>query len=227
MLKTKGEALEGQTAVISGFGNVAWGVATKLSQMGAKVVTLSGPDGFIYDPDGVRGEKIDYLLEMRRSNRDRVEDYADKFNIEFYPGKRPWEMNCDIAFPCACENELDETDAKKLLDNGCRCVTEVANMPVTEDGMNVLLQSDILYSPGKASNAAGVACSGLEMAQNSSKIRWTPEEVDQRLKTIMKNIHDNCLEAAEQFGDKGNYFFGANIAGFIKVANAMIDQGNT
>ena len=136
-------------------------------------------------------------------------------------------MKCDIAFPCACENELDETDAKKLLDNGCRCVAEAANMPVTEKGMNVLLESGILYSPGKASNAAGVACSGLEMAQNSSKIRWTPEEVDQRLRTIMKGIHDACLEAAERFGDKGNYFFGANIAGFIKVANAMIDQGNT
>jgi glutamate dehydrogenase (NADP+) len=195
--------------------------------MGAKVVTLSGPDGFIYDPAGISGEKIDYMLEMRRSTRDRVEDYADKFKVEFYPGKRPWEIKCDIAFPCACENELDETDAKHLLDNGCRCVTEVANMPVTEGGMNVLLESGILYSPGKASNAAGVACSGLEMAQNSSKIRWPREEVDHRLRTIMMDIHETCIQAAEQFGDKGNYFFGANIAGFIKVANAMIDQGNT
>jgi glutamate dehydrogenase (NADP+) len=136
-------------------------------------------------------------------------------------------MTCDIAFPSACENELDERDAKKLLNNGCRCVTEAANMPVTENGMTVRLESDILYSPGKASNAAGVACSGLEMAQNSSKIRWTPEEVDLRLRTIMKGIHDTCLDAAERYGDNGNYFFGTNVAGFIKVANAMIDQGNT
>jgi glutamate dehydrogenase (NADP+) len=226
MLKTKGNSLDGKTIAVSGFGNVAWGVVTKATQMGGKVVTLSGPDGFIHDPDGIQGEKIDYLLAMRRSNRDRVEDYADRFKVEFYPGKRPWTVACDIAFPCACENELDLEDAKSLLTNGCQCVTECANMPVTQQAMDLLLESPVLYSPGKASNAAGVACSGLEMAQNSAKIRWTSEEVDHRLRTIMIDIHETCLRAAEQFGAKGNYFTGANIAGFIKVANAMIDHGN-
>jgi glutamate dehydrogenase (NADP+) len=227
MLKTRGESLEGKTVAVSGFGNVAWGVVAKATEMGAKVVTLSGPDGFIHDPDGIRGEKIDYMLAMRRSTRDVVEDYANRFKVEFYPGKRPWGVKCDIAFPCACENELDEDDAKALLSNGCRCVTEGANMPVTQEGMELLLDSGILYSPGKASNAAGVACSGLEIAQNSSKIRWTREEVDERLRVIMVDIHRNCLRAAEQYQDEGDYFVGANIAGFIKVANAMIDQGNT
>jgi glutamate dehydrogenase (NADP+) len=195
--------------------------------MGGRVVTLSGPDGFILDKDGIQGEKIDYMLKMRRSGRDRVEDYAEKFKADFYPDERPWRVPCDIAFPCACENELDSKDAKDLLKNGCICVTECANMPATQGAMDILLESGILYSPGKASNAAGVACSGLEMAQNSSKMRWPREEVDLRLRTIMKDIHATCLQAAEQFGNHGNYFVGANIAGFIKVANAMIEQGNT
>jgi glutamate dehydrogenase (NADP+) len=195
--------------------------------MGGKVVTLSGPDGFIHDKEGLSGEKIDYMLAMRRSGRDRVEDFAEKFKVDFYPGEKPWRIKCDIAFPCACENELDRKDARALLDNGCTCVTECANMPATQGAMDTLLESGILYSPGKASNAAGVACSGLEMAQNSSKIRWTREGVDRRLRTIMTDIHETCLHAAERFGKKGNYFVGANIAGFIKVANAMIDQGNT
>lgn len=225
MLKTRGEHLEGKTVAVSGFGNVAWGVVTKATQMGAKVVTLSGPDGFIHDPEGINGEKINFMLHMRRSTRDLVEDYAQKFKVDFYPGKRPWGIQCDMAFPCACENELDQNDAKALLSNGCRCVTECANMPVTQEAMDILLESNILYSPGKASNAAGVACSGLEMAQNSSKIRWTREEVDKRLRTIMVDIHRNCLQAAQQFQNDGNYFVGANIAGFIKVADAMIDQG--
>ena len=227
MLKTKGEGVEGKTVTVSGFGNVAWGVASKVTAMGGKVVTLSGPDGFIHDKDGIRGEKIDYMLAMRRSGRDRVEDFAEKFAVDFYPGERPWRIPCDIAFPCACENELDSEDAKDLLKNGCRCVTECANMPATQEAMDMLLESGILYSPGKASNAAGVACSGLEMAQNSSKIRWSREEVDLRLQSIMGDIHTSCLQAAEQFGRPGNYFAGANIAGFIKVAHAMIEQGNT
>ncbi|PID40491.1 MAG: NADP-specific glutamate dehydrogenase [Proteobacteria bacterium] len=226
MLKTKGDGIDGKTIAVSGFGNVAWGVVTKASQMGGKVVTLSGPDGFIHDPEGIQGEKIDYMLAMRRSNRDRVEDYAEQFKVEFHPGKRPWGVACDLAFPCACENELDGDDARNLLNNGCQCVTECANMPATKKAMEFLLESPILYSPGKASNAAGVACSGLEMAQNSGKIRWPSEEVDHRLRTIMVDIHETCLHAAEQFGKKGNYFTGANIAGFIKVANAMIDHGN-
>ncbi len=227
MLRTKGEGIEGKTVAVSGFGNVAWGVVSKITEMGGKVVTLSGPDGFIHDRDGIRGEKIDYMLTMRNSGRDRAEDYAVKFKADFYPGERPWRIPCDIAFPCACENELDREDAEHLLQNGCTCVTECANMPATQEAMDLLLATDILYSPGKASNAAGVACSGLEMAQNSSKMRWPREEVDLRLRTIMTHIHATCLEAAEQFGSPGNYFVGANIAGFIKVANAMIEQGNT
>lgn len=226
MLKTIGQGVDGKTVAVSGFGNVAWGVVTKIAQMGGTVVTLSGPDGFIYAPEGIDQEKIDFMLEMRRSNRDRVEDFANRFNVKFFPGKRPWDVKCDIAFPCACENELDERDARDLLKNGCRCVTECANMPVTPAAMDLLLGSDILYSPGKASNAAGVACSGLEMAQNSSKIRWPRDEVDQRLRVIMADIHATCLSAADRYGHPGNYFFGANIASFIKVANAMIDQGN-
>lgn len=227
MLKTRGEGLDGKTVAVSGFGNVAWGVVRKVTELGGKVVTLSGPDGFIHDKNGIAGEKIDYMLVMRNSSRDRVEDFATKFGVDYYPGEKPWKIKCDIAFPCACENEMDQMDAKSLLNNGCTCVTECANMPATQDAMDTLLESGILYSPGKASNAAGVACSGLEMAQNSAKIRWTREEVDHRLRTIMADIHATCLQAADQFGHKGNYFVGANIAGFIKVADAMIDQGNT
>ncbi len=227
MLKTRGEGIEGKTIAVSGFGNVAWGVVSKAVEMGGKVVTLSGPDGFVHDKEGIKGEKIDYMLEMRRSTRDKVEDFAQKFSVDFYPWKKPWVIECDIAFPCACENEIDDNDAETLLANGCRCVTECANMPATQKAMDIFLESGILYSPGKASNAAGVACSGLEMAQNSSKIRWTREEVDKRLRTIMREIHQLCLLSAERYGKKDNYFFGANIAGFIKVANAMIDQGNT
>ena len=227
MLKTQGNSLDGKTVAVSGFGNVAWGVVTKVTQMGGKVVTLSGPDGFIHDQDGINGEKINYMLAMRQSNRDQVEDYAQQFKVDFHPAKKPWGVACDVAFPCACENEMDEDDARNLLKNGCRCVTEVANMPATQEAMDILLESQIFYSPGKASNAAGVACSGLEMAQNSSKIRWTREEVDMRLRTIMVDIHETCLRAAERAGHKGNYFTGANIAGFIKVANAMMDHGNT
>jgi len=227
MLKTKGENLAGKIVAVSGFGNVAWGVVTKVTEMGGKAHTLSGPDGFIYDREGIKGEKLAYMLKMRLSNNDRVEDFAREYKVDFYPGKKPWGIKCDIAFPCACENELDQNDARDLLANGCRCVTEVANMPATQAAMDMLLDSAILYSPGKASNAAGVACSGLEMAQNSSKIRWTREEVDRQLRRIMIDIHTTSLQAAEQYGKKGNYFAGANIAGFIKVANAMIDHGNT
>ena len=174
MLKTIGQELSGKTVVVSGFGNVAWGVVTKVMQMGGKVVTLSGPDGFIYDADGINGDKIEYMLEMRRSNRDCVKDFANKFNVDFFPDKRPWDVKCDIAFPCACENELDEQDARNLLNNGCRCVTECANMPVTTAAMNMLLESGILYSPGKASNAAGVACSGLENGSKQFKNKMDP-----------------------------------------------------
>ena len=224
MLKTQGDSLDGKTVAVSGFGNVAWGVVTKVTQMGGKVVTLSGPDGFIHDPDGIDGEKIDYMLTMRRSNRDQVEDYAQQFKVDFHAAKKPWGVACDVAFPCACENEIDGDDARGLLNNGCRCVTECANIPAAQEAMDVLLESAILYSPGKASNAAGVACSGLEMAQNSSKIRWTREEVDEKLKGLMKSIHESCVEYGSE-GEFVDYVRGANVAGFVKVADAMLDQG--
>jgi len=227
MLKTRDQHINGKTVAVSGFGNVAWGVVKKISELGAKVITLSGPDGFIHDQDGIQGEKIDYMLNMRSSGRDEVNAYAEKFKVDFYPGKRPWGVTCDLAFPCACENEMDLEDAKELVKNGCQCVTECANMPLTPDASEILHKNGVLYSPGKASNAGGVACSGFEMAQNSTKIKWTREEVDQRLHQVMRDIHENCLQAAERYGDPGNYSFGANIAGFIKVANAMLDQGNT
>lgn len=226
MLKTRSENIDGKIVTVSGFGNVAWGVVKKVTEMGGKVVTLSGPDGFVYDKEGIRGEKIDYMLRMRASGQDRVQDYSDKFQVEFFPDKRPWSVPCDIAFPCACENEMDAEDAQTLVQNGCRCVTECANMPLNLDAIDCLLQNNILYSPGKASNAGGVACSGFEMAQNSTKLKWTQEEVDSRLKQVMGDIHTNCLQAAEHYSSPGNYLSGANIAGFIRVANAMLDQGN-
>jgi glutamate dehydrogenase (NADP+) len=225
MLKTKGHSFAGKTVAVSGFGNVAWGAVLKVNQLGGKVVTLSGPDGFIYDKDGVTGEKVDFMLELRASANDRVKDYADKFQVEFHPGKRPWSVKADVALPCATQNELDGNDANALVSNGCICVCEGANMPTTLDGVKVFQDAGILYSPGKASNAGGVATSGLEMAQNSMRLPWSKEEVDHRLHEIMTNIHHTCVETAQRFGMPGNYVVGANIAGFLKVANAMLDQG--
>jgi glutamate dehydrogenase (NADP+) len=225
MLKTKGQSIAGKTVAVSGFGNVAWGAVLKVNQFGGKVVTLSGPDGFIYDKDGVKGEKVDYMLELRASANDRVKDYADKFKVEFHAGKRPWGVKVDVALPCATQNELDGNDARTLVQNGCICVCEGANMPTTLDGVKVFQDAGILYSPGKASNAGGVATSGLEMTQNSMRLPWSKQEVDQRLHEIMKNIHHTCVETADRFGMPGNYVAGANIAGFLKVANAMLDQG--
>ena len=225
MLKTKGQSIDGKTVAVSGFGNVAWGAVSKITQLGGKVVTLSGPDGFVYDKDGIKGEKIEYMLELRASAQDRVKDYADKFKVEFHPGKRPWGVKVDVAIPCATQNELDESDALELVKNGCKCVCEGANMPTTIDGVKVFHAAGILYSPGKASNAGGVATSGLEMTQNSMRLPWPKEEVDQRLHQIMKNIHQTCVETAERFGTPGNYVNGANIGGFLKVADAMMDQG--
>lgn len=225
MLKTKGESFAGKTVAVSGFGNVAWGAVEKVTQLGGKVVTLSGPDGFVYDKDGIRGEKIHYMLEMRASARDSVKDFADKFKVEFHPGKRPWEVKADVALPCATQNELNADNAKTLLQNGCTCICEGANMPTTLDGAKIFLDAHVLYSPGKASNAGGVATSGLEMSQNSMRLPWSKEEVDQRLHEIMKNIHRTCLTTAEKYGTPGNYVTGANIAGFLKVADAMMDQG--
>ena len=225
MLKTKGDEIEGKTFAVSGFGNVAWGVTQKIDQLGGKVVTLSGPDGFIYDKDGVTGEKIDYMLKLRTSANDRIKDYAEKFKVEFYEGKRPWGVKVDVAMPCATQNEIFEDDAKELLKNGCICLCEVANMPTTNEAYKIFEESDILFSPGKASNAGGVATSGLEMSQNSMRLPWSTEEVDSRLHEIMIRIHDTCVTTAERFGTPGNYVNGANIAGFLKVADAMMDQG--
>jgi len=225
MLKTKKMNIDGKKVAVSGFGNVAWGVVTKVNQMGGTVVTLSGPDGFIYDPDEIRGEKIDYMLQMRSSAKDEVKPYAEKYKVQFHAGKRPWSIKVDIALPCATQNELDENDAKELVKNGCVCVCEGANMPTTISGFKVFHASKILFSPGKASNAGGVATSGLEMSQNSMRLPWPKEEVDARLHQIMKSIHETCVHTAERFGDPGNYVMGANIAGFLKVANAMLEQG--
>ncbi len=226
MLATKGETFEGKTVAISGFGNVAWGAATKVTQLGGKVVTISGPDGYIYDKDGISGEKIDYMLELRATNNDIVKPYADEFpGAEFHAGKRPWEVKVDIALPCATQNELNEDDAKALMANGCICVGEGANMPCTPEAIEVFLENKILYSPGKASNAGGVATSGLEMSQNSMKYSWTAEEVDNKLHHIMSEIHAQCVKYGTEEDGFVNYMKGANIAGFLKVANSMLDQG--
>jgi glutamate dehydrogenase (NADP+) len=225
MLKTRGKSFEGLRVAVSGFGNVAWGAVTKANELGAKVVTLSGPDGFVHDPNGISGERIDYMLEMRASARDSVKDYADKFKVEFHAGKRPWGVKVDVALPCATQNELDENDAKELVKNGCFCVCEGANMPTSLGGIRVFEEAKVLFSPGKASNAGGVATSGLEMSQNSMRLSWSREEVDQRLHQIMRTIHDTCLQVSNTYGAPGNYVTGANIAGFLKVATAMMDQG--
>lgn len=224
ILKTRKDTIKGKTIALSGFGNVAWGAALKITELGGKVVTISGPDGYIYDPDGVSGEKIEYLLEMRASNRDRAQDYSDKFGVDFFKSKKPWDVKVDIAMPCAIQNELDGSDAKKLMDSGCSLIAEVSNMGCTPDAIKNFQEAKIIYAPGKAVNAGGVAVSGLEMSQNSMRYNWSEEEVDNKLQEIMKNIHHVCLKYGKQ-KDYTNYVNGANIAGFVKVADAMIDQG--
>jgi len=225
MLKTKGEGFEGKKVLVSGFGNVAWGAVTKATQLGAKVLTISGPDGFIYDKDGIKGEKIDYMLQMRASGIDKVEPFAKKFGVDFHAGKKPWGVDADIALPCATQNEIYAEDAKQLIKNNIICVSEGANMPTTIEATDLFLDNKILFGPGKAANAGGVATSGLEMSQNSLRYNWDAETVDQKLHNIMKNIHSVAKETADEFGTPGNYVNGANIAGFKKVANSMIDQG--
>jgi len=225
MLKNINDNIDGKVVTVSGFGNVAWGVVKKVNELGGRVITLSGPDGFIHDPEGITGEKVDFMLRMRLSGNDRVKDYADKFKVKFYPEKRPWVIPCDIAFPCATQNELDLDDAKELVKNNVKCLVEAANLPVTLEGMEFLENADILYAPAKACNAGGVACSCFEMAQNATFMNWTENEVDNRLHQVMKHIHDQCYEAAEEFNKKGNYVFGANVAGFRRVADSILDQG--
>jgi glutamate dehydrogenase (NADP+) len=225
MLKTKGEDIEGKVFAVSGFGNVAWGVVQKIDQLGGKVVTLSGPDGFVYDKKGISGEKIDFMLRMRSSANDRVQDFAEKFKVEFFPGRRPWTVTVDVAIPCATQNEIFEDDARSLLKNGCKCVCEAANMPTTLEAYKIFREAGMLFAPGKAANAGGVAVSGLEMAQDSMRLPWPKDEVDHRLHQIMTKIHETCLATADRFNTPGNYVNGANIAGFLKVADAMLDQG--
>ena len=226
MLKTKNESFEGKTVAVSGFGNVAWGAIQKVNELGGKCVTLSGPDGYIYDAAGITGEKVDFLLEMRASNNDRVQDFADEFpGVEFFAGKRPWEVKVDVALPCATQNELNGDDAKTLIDNGCMCVSEGANMPSTPEAVELFLDAKILFAPGKAANAGGVATSGLEMSQNSLRFNWSAKEVDEKLHNIMIAIHDQCVEHGTDENGYVDYVKGANIAGFMKVASAMVDHG--
>jgi glutamate dehydrogenase (NADP+) len=223
MLKRLGKDLSGHTFAVSGFGNVAWGAILKINELGGKVITISGPDGYILDPEGITGDKVDYLLELRASNQDIVEPYAKEFGATFVPGKRPWEVKVDIALPCATQNELDLEDAQALVANGCLLVAEASNMGCTAEAAEYLNQH-IAFAPGKAVNAGGVAVSGLEMTQNSMRLNWSREEVDQRLMIIMHDIHETCVRYGNQDG-KTDYIKGANIGGFVKVAEAMLAQG--
>ncbi|WP_264553139.1 NADP-specific glutamate dehydrogenase [Flavobacterium sp. N2038] len=226
MLRTIGHEIKGKRVAISGFGNVAWGVALKINELGGKLVTISGPDGYIYDEEGISGEKIDHMVEMRATGDNRAELYVKKYpNAVFHKGKSPWEVKVDIAIPCATQNELNGEDAQKLIDNGVLCVTEAANMPSTLDAIKLFLDNKVLFAPGKAANAGGVAASGLEMTQNSIRLNWTSEEVDLRLKDIMVGIHNQCKKYGAGEDGYVNYVKGANIAGFVKVADAMLAQG--
>ncbi len=226
MLKTLGETIEGKTFVVSGFGNVAWGTVSKITELGGKVVVISGPDGYVYDENGVNTpEKINYMLEMRSSGRNKVQDYADKFGVPFFAGQKPWGVKADILMPCATQNEVHLEDAKKIVENGVKYYVEVSNMPTTNEAIAYLKENGVVVAPSKAVNAGGVAVSGLEMTQNSMRLSWTAEEVDEKLRTIMKNIYQASLDAAKEYGMEGDLVAGANIAGFIKVANAMKWQG--
>jgi glutamate dehydrogenase (NADP+) len=226
MLKTIGQNLKGKTVAVSGFGNVAWGVIKKIEQLGGKAVSISGPDGYVYDEEGITGEKVEFLLEMRNNGHDKAEEYVKQYpNAKFIAGKKPWEIKCDIAIPSATQNELDLEDAKTLVENGCICISEAANMPCTLDAINYFLDNKIIFSPGKASNAGGVATSGLEMTQNAIRLNWTSEEVDAKLKDIMIGIHNACRKYGMAEDGYVNYVKGANIAGFVKVADAMLAQG--
>ena len=226
MLATRGQSFEGKTVVVSGAGNVAQYAARKAMDLGAKVVTLSDSDGFVYDPDGLNDEKWNYVMQLKNIFRGRIKEYAEKYpNAKYYPGERPWGIPCDIALPCATQNEIEAADAEKIVKGGCGCVAEGANMPTTPEAIAIIQKAGLLYSPGKASNAGGVATSGLEMTQNSIRQKWTAEEVDAHLHRIMSDIHAACVKYGKDESGNVNYVKGANIAGFIKVANAMVDQG--
>lgn len=226
MLNKKGDDIKGKVISISGFGNVAWGAAMKATELGAKVVTISGPDGYIYDEAGLDAEKINYMLELRASNNDVVAPYEQKFKgSKFFAGKKPWEVKVDIAMPCATQNELGGEDAKTLVKNGVKIVAEVSNMGCTPEAIDTFIENKVTYGPGKAVNAGGVATSGLEMSQNSMKYSWTAEEVDAKLHQIMSSIHEACLEYGTEKDGYINYMKGANIAGFMKVAKSMVEQG--
>jgi glutamate dehydrogenase (NADP+) len=225
MLKTRGQTFEGKVCTVSGSGNVAQYTIEKLNQLGAKAVTLSDSNGYIYDKDGISEEKLAWAMDLKNVRRGRIKEYADKFGAKYVDGKRPWEVPCDCAFPSATQNEISGEDAKTLVNNGCFVVAEGANMPTEPEGIEVFLGKKILYGPGKAANAGGVATSGLEMSQNSMRLGWSREEVDQRLHRIMVSIHKSASETAAEYGQPGNYVIGANIAGFVKVADAMLDQG--
>ena len=226
MLKSFNDDIKGKTFAVSGFGNVAWGTVKKIHELGGKVVTISGPDGYIYDKDGIStDEKINFLLEMRASGHDKVQDYADKFGVPFFAGKRPWGEKVDIVMPCATQNEVGIDDAKNIVANGVKYYVEVANMPTTDEAVAYLKANGVVIAPSKAVNAGGVAVSGLEMSQNSMRYSWTSEEVDAKLHQIMTNIFKNSYDAAKEYGMEGDLVAGANIAGFLKVADAMLAQG--
>jgi glutamate dehydrogenase (NADP+) len=225
MLSTRAEAIKGKTVCISGSGNVAQFAAEKVNELGGKVVTLSDSNGFIYDPRGIDADKLKFVMDLKNIRRGRIKEYAEKYGVEYFEGKRPWSVRCDIAMPNATQNEITGEDARQLVANGCFCIAEGANMPSTPEAIEVFLNSRILYGPGKAANAGGVATSGLEMTQNSMRLPWTREEVDARLKMIMRNIHQTCTKYGTKDDGYINYVDGANIGGFVKVANAMIAQG--
>ena len=226
MLETKGDSLNGKTITVSGSGNVAQYACEKATQLGAKVVTLSDSSGYIYDAEGIDADKLAFVMDLKNVKRGRINEYIEKYpNAKFFAGKRPWEVKCDVAMPCATQNEVDEDDAKTLLSNGCFVISEGANMPSRPEAITAFQNAKILYAPGKASNAGGVATSGLEMSQNSLRINWTREEVDERLKNIMKDIHDSCIKFGRNENGYIDYVTGANIAGFVKVADAMLAQG--
>ncbi|MFO7923125.1 MAG: NADP-specific glutamate dehydrogenase [Bacteroidales bacterium] len=225
MLQTRNDSLKGKTVAISGSGNVAQFASEKATELGARVVTLSDSTGFIYDPAGIDREKLDWVMELKNIKRGRIREYADQFGVEYYDGKRPWQIKCDLALPCATENEIHKEDAETLINNGCFLVSEGANMPSTTEAVEIYLKNQILYGPGKAANAGGVAVSGLEMTQNSMRISWHREDVDKKLQQIMKDIHASCIKYGREENGYINYVKGSNIGGFVKVADAMLAQG--